>query len=48
MEVFLIINGYEIVASVEVQEAIVLQVAAGQMDKESFTKWVESVVQLIS
>lgn len=39
MEVFLILNGFEIQSSVEEQERIVLQVAAGEMDREAFTLW---------
>lgn len=42
METFMLLNGYEIDAEVDEQESIILQVAAGQMDKETFTEWVKS------
>jgi len=39
METFLILNGFELNANVDEQEHIVLEVASGKMDKESFSKW---------
>ena len=42
MEVFLILNGYEINASVDEQEHIILQVAAGEISREEFTEWLRS------
>jgi len=39
MEVFLMLNGLEIQASVEEQEQVILQVAAGEMKREEFTEW---------
>jgi death-on-curing protein len=39
MEVFLILNGYEIRASVDEQERIVLQLAAGELGRKAFTEW---------
>ncbi len=39
MEVFLVLNGYEIKAPVEEQEQVILDVAAGKMNREAFTKW---------
>ena len=36
MEVFLLLNGFEIRSSVNEQERIVLQVAAGEIDREAF------------
>lgn len=44
MEVFLILNGFEINAGVEDQERIILQVASGEMTREEFTHWLESVI----
>ena len=41
MEVFLLLNGYEIAASVEAQEAIFLDVAAGRLSREGLTTWIE-------
>lgn len=42
METFLVINGYEIVAPVEEQERIILDVAAGQLRRETFTEWLRT------
>jgi death-on-curing protein len=39
MEVFLILNGYEIDASVDEQEQVILAVAAGTLEREAFTSW---------
>ena len=44
MEVFLLLNGFEIEASVDEQEEVVLQVAAGELDREGFTEWLHSHV----
>lgn len=43
MEVFLLINGFEIEASVD-QERTILAVAAGEMDRETFTAWLRGCV----
>ena len=39
METFLVLNGYEIRASVDEQERVMLQVAAGEMTRERFVEW---------
>jgi death-on-curing protein len=39
MEVFLMLNGYEIEASIDEQEAVILAVASGDLDRESFVEW---------
>lgn len=44
LEVTLVLNGYELNASVEESEAVVLAVASGQMKRESFTLWVAEQV----
>jgi death on curing protein len=44
MEVFLILNGFEIIANVDEQEQIILGVAAGEIDKETFTNWVKTKI----
>jgi death-on-curing protein len=44
MEVFLLLNGFEIQSSVDEQERIVLQVASGEMDREVFTLWLRDHV----
>jgi death-on-curing protein len=42
MEVFLLLNGWEIVCGVDEQESVVLQVASGASSREGFTQWLNS------
>ena len=42
MEVFLILNGYEIEAPVAKQERAILQVASGELSREAFTEWLRA------
>jgi len=44
MEVFLVLNGFEIQASVDEQERVILQVAAGEMSRGAFTDWLRAHV----
>ena len=44
MEVFLVLNGYEIRATVAEQEHVMLQVAASEIDREEFTTWLRTHV----
>lgn len=44
MEVFLLLNGFEIQSSVDEQERIILQVASGETDREAFTSWLRDHV----
>ena len=46
MEVMLLLNGYELEASVEEQERIILAVASGQLSREELTAWVEQHLTL--
>ncbi len=41
MELFLVLNGHEIEASVDEQEAVILGVASGDIDREEFHNWLE-------
>jgi death on curing protein len=41
IEVFLVLNGYEIDASTDEQEQVVLSVASGQMDRAAFSEWLK-------
>jgi death on curing protein len=41
MEVLLVINGFEINATVEEQEKIILAVASGQFSREQLTDWID-------
>jgi len=47
MEVFLVMNGYEIDASVDEQEAIILSLASGELKREAFTQWLKNHVKVI-
>ena len=42
METFLILNGYEIIASVDEQERVMLELAAGKMSRINFTEWLNN------
>jgi len=39
METFLVINGYELDASADEQESIILQLASGNLSRDTFTNW---------
>jgi death-on-curing protein len=46
MEVFLVLNGFEIEASTDEQEAVILEVAAGKRDRGAFNSWLkERIIQ---
>lgn len=45
METFLVINGYELNASVDEQETTILQLASGKLRREDFTEWVKSHIK---
>ncbi len=44
METFLVLNGHELSAPVDEQEAVILRLAAGELEREAFTEWVRSHV----
>ncbi|MBR8832408.1 MAG: Toxin Doc [Chroococcopsis gigantea SAG 12.99] len=44
MEVFLLLNGFEIQSPVSEQETVILSVASGQMKRENFTEWLRQKV----
>jgi death-on-curing protein len=48
MEVFVMLNGFEIVASTDEQEATVLAVASGSVSREALAGWLERYVQPLS
>lgn len=48
MEVFLFLNNFEIQSSIDEQERIVLQVAAGEMDREALVQWLRDRIGAIS
>jgi death-on-curing protein len=41
METFLVLNGHEISASVQDQEDLILNLAAGQLTREQFNEWLD-------
>ena len=44
MELFLVLNGFEIDASVDEQEKVILQVASGESKREAFTDWLRAYI----
>ena len=42
MEVFLMLNGFEIKASAEEQEKVILEVASGKMERQGFVNWLRN------
>lgn len=45
MEIFLILNGYELDKSVDEQETVILQVASGLLTRSAFANWVNSSIR---
>ncbi len=48
MEVFLILNGHEIVAAMDDQEQLMLSLAAGQVTRDALTTWLERHIKPVS
>jgi len=47
MEVFLVLNGFEVNASVDEQERVVLDIASGELDRDGLGRWLRTkVVQI--
>lgn len=44
METFLMMNGFELSAGVDDSEQVILQLAAGQLERQPFTEWVAAHV----
>ncbi len=44
IEVFLVLNGYEIEAPIDEQEQVVLSVASGQMDRVALGEWLKPYI----
>ena len=42
LEVFLMLNGYEVTANVDEQERLFLQLAAGNVSREKRVAWIEA------
>jgi death-on-curing protein len=45
METFLVLNGWELAAGVDEQEQVILRLAAGALERDKFTAWVQSHLQ---
>jgi death on curing protein len=45
MEIFLLLNGYEIIANIDEQEEIILKIASGKVDNKVFTEWLRKNVR---
>jgi death-on-curing protein len=42
LETFLVLNGWELEAEVDEQEQVILRLAAGTLERDEFTAWVQS------
>ncbi|NOX20976.1 MAG: type II toxin-antitoxin system death-on-curing family toxin [Nitrospirae bacterium] len=42
VETFLVLNGYEIEATVDEQEQVITDIASGKINREAFTEWIRS------
>lgn len=47
MEVFLVLNGLEILAPLSEQEEVILQLASGDMERDKFTTWLHPHIHRI-
>ena len=47
VEIFLVLNGLEIVTTIDEQEQIILALAAGELERDAFTKWLQRSVKSI-
>jgi death-on-curing protein len=48
MEVFLVLNGYELCAEIDEAETTMVRLASGEMDRDRFTRWVRDHVNPLS
>lgn len=48
METFLLLNGLELVATVDEQEKVVLGLAEGSLKRDAFTEWVRSHIRRVT
>ncbi|MHC5611615.1 MAG: type II toxin-antitoxin system death-on-curing family toxin [Nostoc sp.] len=44
MEVFLVLNAFEINAALDEQEQVILQVASGELGRDEFTEWLRNQI----
>ncbi len=48
MELFLVLNNYEIESTVDEQEQVILSVATGKLNREAFTAWLRQHCKIIN
>ena len=48
METFLILNGYEIISSVDEQERVMIELSAGKMSRIHFPEWLNDHINQIT
>jgi death on curing protein len=48
MEIFLVMNSFEISASVDEQEWVILALASGELKREAFTNWLQKNVKALA
>jgi death-on-curing protein len=48
MEIFLVLNGFELEASMEEQEQVIWQIASGNLNREAFTDWLRGKIVELS
>jgi death-on-curing protein len=48
LEVFLVLNGHEIQADLAEQEQVILRLAAGKMERDEFTRWLQEHIRPIA
>ena len=48
METFLILNGSELVASVDEAERVMLELAAAELERDAFVSWVSEHVRALA
>jgi prophage maintenance system killer protein len=48
MEIFLVLNGYEIISNVDEQEQVMLELAAGKIPRVQFIEWLKNHIHHIT
>lgn len=48
MDIFLVLNGYEIISSVDEQERVMLELATGKMSRVGFLEWLKNHINHIT
>jgi death-on-curing protein len=48
MEIFLVLNGYEIISNVDEQEQVMLELAEGKFPRVRFIEWLKNNIRHIA